>query len=120
MDAGIIIAIITAISAVIVSIINGFFASRKASLEGQKTRKLIEENGESSSRSQKLQQEALMQLLGKEIDDDYYKYKAKGYIPVNAKKNLEAIMKVYKDLGGNGQRDSEWIFIDGLPVKEDE
>ena len=60
-----------------------------------------------------------MQLLGKEIDDDYFKYKSRGSIPLTAKTNLRHIYETYSSLDGNGEREKEWEYLNGLKIDDD-
>ena len=145
MDATIWVAIITAIAAVAVALINAYGkgkARREDLAEQAKTiskhfedtLKQLEEDKQEylkrdSEQVAKLDEiiqgneelkEGTMQLLGSEIDRVYFKYKGKDSIPLSEYQNIKQIFEIYDKLGGNGERRKHWTQIDHLPVVDDE
>ena len=145
MDATIWVAIVTAIAAVAVALINAYGKgkARREDLDEQakeiakhfeETLNRLEEDkleylGKAAEQLEKLDEiikgneelkEGTMQLLGSEIDRVYFKYKGKESIPLSEYQNIKQIFEIYDKLGGNGERRKHWLQIDHLPVVDDE
>jgi len=145
MDATIWVAIVTAIAAVLVAVINAYgkgkarredLAEQEKAIEKhfEDTMKQLEEDKReylqrASEQVEKLDEiirgneelkEGTMQLLGSEIDRVYFKYKGKDSIPLSEYQNIKQIFEIYDKLGGNGERRKHWLQIDHLPVVDDE
>lgn len=145
MDATIWVAIVTAIAAVIVAVINAYgkgkarredLAEQARAIEKhfEDTMKQLEEDKfeylkRASEQVEKLDEiikgneelkEGTMQLLGSEIDRVYFKYKGKDSIPLSEYQNVKQVFEIYDKLGGNGERRRHWLQIDHLPVVDDE
>lgn len=145
MDASIWVAIVTAVGAIAVAIINAVFKTKankeELAKQSNATRKQIEEsaaerNSKLDEQNKKLNEqndklneiikgnaelkEGTMQLLGSEIDRVYFKYKGKPSIPQSEYENAKSVFEIYDKLGGNGERRKHWHQIDHLPVVNDD
>ena len=145
MDATIWVAIVTAIAAVIVAVINAYGKGKARREDLAEQAKAIEKHFEDTMKQleedkleylrraaeqvEKLDEiirgneelkEGTMQLLGSEIDRVYFKYKGKDSIPLSEYQNIKQVFEIYDKLGGNGERRKHWFQIDHLPVVDDE
>lgn len=145
MDATIWVAVVTAIAAIIVALINAYGKNKARREDLEEQAKSISKHFEetltklendkkeyldkASQQLDKLDEiikgneelkEGTMQLLGSEIDRVYFKYKGKDSIPLSEYQNIQQIFEIYNKLGGNGERKKHWDQIDHLPVVDDE
>ena len=99
MDSAIIVAIISAVSSVAVSVFSGVMA-----VYGKKHAKLRKEEMEKYEQWDILRQNVangVQCLLRMELIRSHEKYTAKEYCPLYAKENLTRAYKAYHNLGGN-------------------
>lgn len=118
MDSAIIVAIISAVSSVAVSVFSGVMA-----VYGKKHAKLRKEEMEKYEQWDKLRQNVAVGvqcLLRMKLIDSHTKYTAKKYCPVYEKTNLEKAYNAYRELGGNDVVTELYHQLTQLPNGTDE
>lgn len=78
-----------------------------------------EKNCQQQQEEMKAVKAALIEMLGKSIEDSFYYYTECGFIPPDKLTQIHHLYEVYHELGGNGTRTMEVQKLDELPNHPD-
>lgn len=116
MDSAVIVALISAVSSVVVSVFSGVMA-----VYGKKHAKLRKEEMEKYERWDELRQNVALGMrctLRNSILEKCKRYIKLGYCPIHIKQQVEEEYGIYHNLGGNGTVTQTYKKFIDLPITE--